>query len=477
MSSRICSFEPATGSLLWEGDSADTGEQVQRVHSTWLHWAAQPVTNRIETLRRFANLVRREEAGLADLISRETGKPLWDAQSEVAAVIANVDHAISAYSERSGQRRLEGALGTRQTLRHKPHGVLAIITPHCLPAQIPNSKILPALIAGNGVILKPAVQGTATASFLVGLYHEAGVPKDILCIAPGGDDVGKALTVHDGVDGILCTGSVRTGLAVHHTLSSRPDRLVALEMGGNNPIVVWDTPDLLSAAMLVVQSAFTSSGQHCMAARRVIVRDGLAAELMDEVKKIVDRLIIGPPSATPAPFMGPVANNQVADGLTESFLYLMNVGGRPIKHPRRIHGELPFLTPAIIDMTNASERPDVELFGPILQVMRVTDFDSAIREANGSCYGLSASLIGGGPEHYNQFWSLIRAGAINWNRVTNVYTSNGPLGGIGMSGNHRAGGSYMADSCSYPVSSSETEQIRTSIGIGLAPIDTSKMGD
>lgn len=477
MSTRISSFEPASGSLLWEGESAGTGGQVERVHLAWPHWAAQPLTNRIETLRRFANLVRREESNLTDLIARETGRPLWDAQGEVAAVIASVDHAVSAYSERSSQRRLEGALGARQTLRHKPHGVLAVITPHCQPAQIPNSRIAAALIAGNGVVLKPAPQGTATAAFLVGLYHEAGVPADILCLAPGGGDIGKALILDDGVDGVLFTGSARTGIAIHHALSSRPDKLLVLEMGGNNPIVVWDTPDLHSAAALVVQSAFASSGQHCMAARRLILRDSLAPDLIACIKKIVNRLIIGPPDADPAPFMGPVVNNQVADGLTESFLYLMNVGGRPIKHPRRTHGDLPFLSPAIIDMTHASERPDVELFGPILQIIQVADFDGAIREANTSRYGLCASLIGGSPEQYNQFWSLVRAGVVNWNRPTNACAANGPLGGIGVSGNHRAGGSYMADSCSYPVSSSEAEQIRASIGIGLASVDTSSMGD
>ena len=153
-----------------------------------------------------------------------------------------------------------------------------------------------------------------------------------------------------------------------------------------------------------MQSAFLTSGQRCTAASRLIVRDNIADTLIAEVKKLADRLIVDQPHATPTPYMGPVIDNQVADGLTESFLWLMSNGGRPIKHMVRTRPGLPFLSPAIIDVTNMKERPDVELFGPLLQVIRVSDFGEAIAEANNSRYGLAASLVGGSPEQYNQFW-------------------------------------------------------------------------
>jgi succinylglutamic semialdehyde dehydrogenase len=272
---------------------------------------------------------------------------------------------------------------------------------------------------------------------------------------------------HEGIDGVLFTGSAANGIAINRRLAARPDRMVALEMGGNNAMVVWDTPKLTDAAAIVVQSAFATSGQRCTAARRLIVKDTMYDALMAEVKALADRLIVGAPFDEPAPFMGPVIDNAAADGLTESFLYLLSHGGRAIKHLVRTHETAPFLSPAIIDVTAMAERPDVELFGPILQVVRVSDFDQAIAQANASRYGLAASLVGGTPQEYNRFWANVRAGIVNWNRPTIGPSHAAPMGGVGLSGNHRPTGFYAADYCAYPVASGEMEQPRAVIGVGL----------
>ena len=282
----------------------------------------------------------------------------------------------------------------------------------------------------------------------------------------GAAETGQALALHEGVNGVLFTGSAHTGIAINRKLAARPDKIVALEMGGNNPIVAWDTPLINDAAALIVQSAFASAGQNCAAARRLIVRSSLYDPLIAAVKGLCDRLIVGAPFDDPAPFMGPVIDNTVADGLTQSFLYLLSNGGRPIKHRVRADDRL-FLSPAIIDVTGMKERPDVELFGPILQVVRVDDFDQAIAEVNTTRFGLSASLIGGSPGDYNRFWANVRAGVVNWNRPTVGAPLAAPFGGVGISGNHRPTGYYAADYCAYPVSSAEMEQPRALIGVGL----------
>ena len=186
-----------------------------------------------------------------------------------------------------------------------------------------------------------------------------------------------------------------------------------------------------------------------------------------EVKRLADRIIVGAPFDEPAPFMGPVIDNQAADGLTESFLYLLSHGGKAIKHLVRPRDDLPFLSPAIIDVTGVKDRPDVELFGPLLQVVQVSDFDEAIAEANNTRFGLSASLVGGTPQEYNRFWANIRAGVVNWNRPTVGTSAGAPLGGLGLSGNHRPGAYYAADYCAYPVASAELEQPRAIIGAGF----------
>lgn len=471
----LISYEPATGAELWRGATTDVAEAVAIARRGFPAWAAKSLANRIETMRRFANVVLAKQAEFADLIARETGKPLWEAITEVESVIKKVDISIASYSERTGQRRLEGAMGAKNALRHKPHGVLAVLGPYNFPAHLPNGHIVPALIAGNAVLFKPSEKTPAVGEFLVQLFHDAGVPSEVLRCVLGGPEAGKALTSDAGVDGVLFTGSSATGIAINRQFADRPDKIVALEMGGNNPIVVWDTSDVHAAAVMVVQSAFLSAGQRCTAARRLIVEDGQHQPLIDEIVKITSRLIVGEPHSTPAPFMGPVIDNESAEGIQESFIALMMHGGVPITQMERPIENRPFLTPGVIDVTNVKGRPDIELFGPLLQMIRVPDFDAAITEANNTRYGLAASLICKDPGLYDKFWANVRAGVVNWNRPTNGAPSNAPFGGLGLSGNHRPSAFYAADYCAYPVVSSETEQARASIGIGLAVYDPEKM--
>ena len=463
----LVSFEPATGAELWRGQHGDVDDIVTRARQAWPAWARQSLAPRMELVRRFANEVRRESENLATLIARETGKPLWEARTEVESVVGKVEISIRAYAERTPQRKLDNALQGTATLRHKPHGVMAVLGPYNFPAHLPNGHIVPALIAGNAIVFKPSEKTPATAELLVRCFHQAGIPADVVQLLIGGPNEGRALVGHDGIDGVLFTGSATTGIAINRALATRPDKIVALEMGGNNPLVVWDTPLIADAAALVIQSAFTSAGQRCTAARRLIVRDTMYDAMIGEVKRLADRIIVGAPFDDPAPFMGPVIDNQSADGLTESFLYLLSHGGKAIKHLVRPRDDLPFLSPAIIDVTGVKDRPDVELFGPLLQVIRVGDFDEAIAEANNSRFGLSASLVGGTPAEYNRFWANIRAGVINWNRPTNGASSAAPFGGVGLSGNHRPSAYYAADYCAYPVASNEMEQPRAMIGVGL----------
>ncbi|MCX7863994.1 MAG: succinylglutamate-semialdehyde dehydrogenase [Novosphingobium sp.] len=463
----LISCEPATGKEMWRGRISDVDEIVTRARRAWPTWAAQPLANRMELLRRFVNEVRKESENLATTIARETGKPLWEANAEVENVIAKVEVSIRAYAERSAQRKLDNALSGKMAVRHKPHGVMAVIGPCNMPAHLPNAHIVPALLAGNAVVFKPSEKTPATGELLLRCFNRAGISAAVVQLVIGGPEQGQQLVSHDGIDGVLFTGSANTGIAINRKLATRPDKIVALEMGGNNPVVVWDTPKVTDAATLIVQSAFTSAGQRCTAARRLIIKSSMYDAVISEVKQIADRIIFGAPFDEPAPFMGPVIDNVAADGLSESFLYLLSHGGKAIKHLLRPDEKLPFLSPSIIDTTAMRERPDVELFGPILQVIRVDELDEAIAEANNTRFGLAASLIGGSPRDYNRFWANIRAGIVNWNRPTISPSHAAPVGGIGLSGNHRPSGYYAADYCAYPVASGEVEQPRAAIGVGL----------
>nr|WP_294168677.1 succinylglutamate-semialdehyde dehydrogenase [uncultured Sphingomonas sp.] len=467
MSDILVSTEPATGAQLWSGEVGDAAAEVATARAAWPAWAAQSIAYRSEALRRFANVVRTREAQMADLIARETGKPLWEARTEVGAVVGKVDISINAYSERTPTRRMEAALGNKIAVRHKPHGVLAVLGPYNFPAHLPNGHIVPALLAGNAVVFKPSEKTPATGALLVDCFHEAGIPEGVVRLLTGGPDQGRALASQDGIDGLLFTGSARAGMALHRQFADTPHKLLALELGGNNPLVVWNAKDVQSAAVIAVQSAYLSAGQRCTAARRLIVGEREADALVRAILKLLDRIIVGHPHAEPAPFMGPVIDNAAADHLQERFLGLMIKGARVLRRLDRPREDLPFLTPSLIDVTGIDSLPDEELFGPVLQLIRVPDFDAAIDEANRTRYGLAASLVGGSPELYDKFWANVRAGVINWNKPTNGAPSNAPFGGVGLSGNHRPSAFYAADYSAYPVTSSEAEIARASIGEGL----------
>ncbi|MFM7029223.1 MAG: succinylglutamate-semialdehyde dehydrogenase [Chakrabartia sp.] len=467
MTQTLVSIEPATGATLWEGPVSDVAAEVAAAQRAAPGWAALSFDDRAAIIRHFATLVRQRAEALATCIARETGKPLWEARTEVDAVVNKIDISIRAYEERTPSRELEGAAAQRTRVRHKPHGVMAVLGPYNFPAHLPNGHIVPALLAGNALVFKPSEKTPATGAMLVDLYHEAGVPEGVVRLVIGGAETGKALVSHPAVDGLLFTGSARTGILLNRQFADQPGKMLALEMGGNNPIIVWSPTDIHAAAVLVVQSAYLSAGQRCTAASRLIVREGAHTPLVTEIQKLIRRIIVGEPFADPAPFMGPVIDNATADRLIADFEALIDQGGEVLAPLERPLANRPFLTPALIDVTALADRPDEELFGPILQMVRVPDFDAAITEANATRYGLAASLIGGTLDEFERFWAAARAGVVNWNRPTNGAPSAAPFGGLGLSGNHRPSAYYAADYCAYPVVSMEDAVAKAVIGTGL----------
>jgi succinylglutamic semialdehyde dehydrogenase len=460
----LASTDPCTGEVIWRGTPGDVPAAVAAARAALPGWALAPLASRIEVVRAFKAAVEARAEDFARLIATETGKPLWETRTEVASVAAKVEISITAQAERAGEKAAEAG-GVRQALRHKPHGVLAVLGPYNFPAHLPNGHIVPALLAGNTVVFKPSEQTPAVADFMADCWAAAGLPAGVLNIVHGAGETGRALAAAD-IDGLLFTGSAHVGAALARQFADTPHRILALEMGGNNPLVAWDISDVEAAAALVVQSAFLSAGQRCTNARRLIVGPGSDA-LIDAVVALTDRLIVGAPFDDPAPFMGPVISNAAADGLAHGWERLASAGQviRPLVRPR---ADRPFLTPAIIDTTGSPPQDD-ELFGPILQIIRVADFDAAMRAANATRFGLAAGLIGGDAALWQRFWAASRAGVVNWNRPTNGASSAAPFGGIGASGNHRPSAYYAADYCAFPVASLEADAPAGTITTGLKP--------
>lgn len=458
----IRSTNPATGKQIFDCASADAGEVDQAVsaaRAAFPDWAMMPVDDRIAILERYKEIIRARADDLARLISEETGKPFWEAKTEAAAVAGKVDISVRAYHERTGMR--ETASGaTTGLLRHKPHGVLGVLGPFNFPAHLPNGHIIPALIAGNTVVFKPSELAPQPGQFIIDAMIEAGIPAGVVNLVYGARETGEALAGHDDLDGLLFTGGARTGAALHRQFADKPQKMLALELGGNNPLIWWDTEDMDAAAFTVVQSAFLTAGQRCTCARRLIVPDDArGAQYIARLAAFTDRIRIGAPFDEPAPFMGPVISAQAAERLERAFDSRLENGGEAIRTLSVQDEGSAFVSPGIIDVTMADALPDEEHFGPLLQVCRVADFDAAIAAANATKFGLSAGLLSDDRDRYEQFFALSRAGIVNWNRQTTGASSAAPFGGIGHSGNHRPSAYYAADYCSYPVASMEGETL------------------
>lgn len=458
----FASRNPGTGAVVWEGNSAsaaDVDRAVSSARRAFETWSALSFDARVEIVRRFAATLTGRKEQLAHAIGRETGKPLWEARTEVAAMAAKVDISITAYQERTGEKRLPMADGTA-VLRHRPHGVVAVFGPYNFPGHLPNGHIVPALIAGNTVVFKPSELAPEVARATVEAWRDAGLPAGVLNLVQGEKDTGVALANHRQIDGLFFTGSSDTGTLLHKQFGGRPEIVLALEMGGNNPLVVADVEDIDAAVHHTIQSAYLSAGQRCTCARRIFVpRGAFGDRFLARLTEVTARIAYGLYDADPQPFMGAVVSARAAARLVIAQQRLVAAGARPILTMEQRDEQLGFVSPAMLEVTDVAALPDEEHFGPLAQIVRYTHFDEAIARANDTVYGLSAGLLADDEGLWTRFHRTIRAGIVNWNRPTNGASSAAPFGGTGRSGNHRPSAYYAADYCAYPMASVESAQL------------------
>ena len=453
------SLNPVTQQVLWSGQGANAEQvdaAVKAARQAFPAWAKRSFDERLSVLEAFAACLKTHADELAHCIGEETGKPLWESATEVTSMINKVAISVQSYRERTGEK--SGPLGdATAVLRHKPHGVVAVFGPYNFPGHLPNGHIVPALLAGNSVVFKPSELTPKVAELTVKCWIEAGLPAGVLNLLQGARETGIALAAHAGIDGVFFTGSSRTGNALHQQFAGRPDKILALEMGGNNPLVVDQVADLEAAVYTIIQSAFISAGQRCTCARRLLVPQGAWGDsLLTRLIEVSQRIEVGAFDQQPAPFMGSVISLAAARALMDAQEVLLGSGAVALLEMAQPDGNAALLTPGIIDVTEVSDRSDEELFGPLLQVIRYADFDAAIAEANNTAFGLAAGLLSDSQARYQQFWLESRAGIVNWNKQLTGAASSAPFGGIGASGNHRASAYYAADYCAYPVASLET---------------------
>lgn len=456
------SIDPAKNQVVWHGQAA-TAEQVDAAmtaaRQAFPAWAALDFSERLAIVKRFAELLDENKEHLAHVIAKDTGKPLWETRTEVAAMVGKVAISERAYHERTGT--VENDMpGAKAFIRHKPHGVVAVFGPYNFPGHLPNGHIVPALLAGNVVVFKPSELTPWVAEETVKLWQQAGIPNGVINLVQGFVETGKALASHPQMDGLFFTGSSTTGKFLHEQFGGRPDKILALEMGGNNPLIVKDVSDVDAAVHNIVQSAFITSGQRCTCSRRLFLPTGAQGDaILARLVEVTKNIVVGDYDADPQPFMGAMISAKAAAGMVAAQNQLISLGAQALVEMTQADAQKGFVTPGILDVSAVTDMPDEEHFGPLLKVYRYNDFDAAIAEANNTRFGLSAGLLADHRADWDHFFAHIRAGIVNWNKPITGASSAAPFGGIGDSGNHRPSAYYAADYCAYPVASVEADRM------------------
>ena len=463
------STNPATGETVWQGQAAsnrDVAAAVAAARSAAYAWSVDhTIADRSAIVERFGDAVRQQVDQLADLITAETGKARWDTAGEAASMAAKVDISIAAYHERTGITTRPAGSATSIT-RHKPHGVLAVFGPYNFPGHLPNGHIVPALIAGNTIVFKPSELAPAVGEAAVRIWESVGLPAGVLNLVQGALPTGQALAKNGGIDGLLFTGSATAGAYLHEQFGGQPGKVLALEMGGNNPLIFVDATDLDAAVANTIQSAFVTSGQRCTCARRLMVPlTERGDEFLDLLVATTARLAIGDPTSDV--FMGPVISDAAARRLLDGYGSIVDAGAEVLLPMKPMADSGAYVTPGIVDATGL-ELPDEEHFGPLLTVYRYRDFDEALALANETRFGLAAGIFTEDPAVYERFWSASNAGIVNWNRPLTGASSGAPFGGTGASGNHQPSAYYAADYVAYPVASLEAPALEPLDLRGLA---------
>jgi len=452
---------PVSNQALWAAQAAnqeDVEKAALAARKAFPTWAKYSLEQRIEIIERFAALLEQNKNRLAEVISQETSKPLWETLTEVQSMIAKVVISVRAYHERTGSSETVMADGVA-SLRHRPHGVLAVFGPYNFPGHLPNGHIVPALIAGNTIVFKPSELTPWTAEETVKLWQQAGLPDGVLNLVQGGRQTGEALAASTQIDGLLFTGSANTGYHLHKQMAGSPEKILALEMGGNNALIIDEAVDIDAVVHLAIQSAFVSAGQRCTCARRILVKEGANGDaFVQRFVEATQKLVVGHWNQQPQPFMGGVISSQAADLMLKAQQQLLALGATALLEMTRPDAESSLLTAGILEVTKV-EVPDEEYFGPLTTICRYKDFDEALSLANKTRFGLSVGLVSPNRDLFDRLIIEARAGIVNWNKPLTGASSAAPFGGVGASGNHRASAFYAADYCAWPMASLESDKV------------------
>ncbi len=414
--------------------SEDARQAIEAAGGAFPTWAAMTAIARGRVLSKASQILESRKAELSELLTREEGKTLAESTGEVQRAI-DIFRFFGGLSYTIGGQTLPHELPNNLLFtRREPLGVVGLITPWNFPIAIPAWKMAPALVSGNAVVLKPASQAPAMSFELAKALAEAGLPKGVLNVVTGdGRAVGGELAVNSNVAALSFTGSYKVGSQIYQQLAQRMAR-AQMEMGGKNPTIVLADADLDLAARLVATAGFGLTGQACTATSRVIVEKSVAAEFTQKLIEKGKTIVVGN-GLKQGVTMGPAVNEQEFKGNFDYIDIAKNEGGTVAYGGARLSdGELAhgfFMQPTII----AEVKPNMriareEVFGPIIAIIAVENFDEAIAVANGVDVGLSASIVTRDLKKAMLYSERIQAGVVKINQISTGLALQAPFGGV-----------------------------------------------
>jgi succinylglutamic semialdehyde dehydrogenase len=430
-------------------DARAVDDAVTRARTAFPAWRDTGFEARAAVLRRFAQLAGERKEALAQLIAREVGKALWDARGEAQLLAAKVEATLG-----DGMRfvaPIEAGAGARATFH--PRGVLAVLGPFNFPAHLPNGHIVPALATGNAVIFKPSDLAPAVGAWMAALWREAGLPDGVFAILQGGADVGRRVALHAGIDGVLFTGSWAAGRAIAEATLDQPGKLLALELGGKNAMIVCADAELDLAIAEAALSIAATTGQRCSSLSRIFVEEPLADAFAEQLALVLSELQIGAPLDA-GTFMGPLVSHAAHEKVMRYRALAAAAGGTRLAcgaTPR----PSPWIAPGLVRFAGAKQDHAYqreEIFGPEAALYPVADLDHAIAATNDSEYGLAAAVMTRDRARYEHCIGRVRTGILNWNRGTIGASGRLPFGGGRRSGNDRPAGILSTVYCTVPQS-------------------------
>jgi succinylglutamic semialdehyde dehydrogenase len=446
------------GEFPWRIDAVD--EAVAAARRAFRPWAGLRLDDRAALLRRYAEALKKNKERIAQAISREMGKVLWEARQEVDLMVNKVAITLDDAMPLVKEERPPGVPGA---IRYYPRGVLAVIGPFNFPGHLPNGHIVPALATGNTVVFKAASHNPGVAQLMAECVEEAGFPPGVFNVVQIPGRHGDRLVAHPDIDGVLFTGSTEIGMRIARICLEQHWKVSALEMGGKDPAIVLDDAPFDVALYEVLTGAFLTSGQRCTATSRVILERGIADRFAARLAEATRKLRAGLQHRDDT-FMGPLADVPSAEAFEKWQAIAAEEGaetlvaGGAMREPPIAGGA--YVRPSVhrvhrVDPSSRYQRE--ELFAPDTCLYTVDSLDEAIALADDTEYGLAASIFTANKESFLQAARRIRAGVINWNKGTVGASSKLPFGGLKKSGNGHPAALWSVLYCTYPVATLEDE--------------------